>query len=68
MSKTRSLETDLPPLEEPDDEPSQREFLQRADELTAEAQRRIFPAFSLNRSEQASIPEDAFWELQTTLG
>lgn len=68
VRKTCSLKTDLQPLEGSDAAPTQREILQRADELTAEAQRRIFPAFSLNRSEQASIPEDAFWELQTTLG
>lgn len=66
--KSNSLKNDHPPLEESDDEPSQREILQRADELTAEAQRHIFPAFSLDRAEQASIPEDAFWELQTYLG
>ncbi len=68
VSNSSSLKTDLQPLEESDDGPTQREILQRADELTAEAQRRIFPAFSLNRAEQASIPEDAFWELQTYLG
>lgn len=68
VSKSNSLETDLRPLEESKDGPTQREILRRADELTAEAQRRIFPAFSLNRAEQASIPEDAFWELQTYLG
>lgn len=65
---TSSIENDLPPLEETNDEPTQREILQRADELTAQAQRRIFPAFSFDRAEQASIPEDAFWELQTYLG
>lgn len=68
VSKSSSLPDELPPLKESDDEPSQREILQRADELTAEAQRRIFPTFSLDRAEQASIPEDAFWELQTYLG
>lgn len=43
-------------------------MIHRADELTAHAYRRIFPAFSFDRAEQASIPKDAFWELQTYLG
>jgi IS4 transposase len=65
----RMAETDeLRPYEQPDDEPTQREIIQRADELTAQAQRRIFPAFTFDRAKQASIPEDAFWELQTYLG
>lgn len=54
--------------EQTDDEPTQREIIQRADELTEQAQQRIFPAFTFDRAEQASIPEDAFWELQTYLG
>ena len=56
------------PYEQTDDEPTQREIIQRADELTDHAQRRIFPAFTFDRAKQASIPEDAFWELQTYLG
>jgi IS4 transposase len=65
MAKT----TEPRPYEHPvDNEPSQREIIQRANELTKQAQRRIFPAFTFDRSKQASIPEDAFWELQTYLG
>lgn len=36
--------------------------------MTAQAQQRIFPAFAFDRAEPASIPEDAFWELQTYFG
>jgi hypothetical protein len=66
----RTVESSAPrPWEQSDDvEPTQREIIQRADELTEQAQRRIFPAFTFDRAEQASIPEDAFWELQTYLG
>lgn len=66
----RTTESDVPkPWEQAeDDEPSQREIIQRADELTEQAQQRIFPAFTFDRAKQASIPEDAFWELQTYLG
>lgn len=66
----RTVEHSAPrPGEQPDDdEPTQREIIQRADELTAQAQQRLFPAFTFDRAEQASIPEDAFWELQTYLG
>jgi IS4 transposase len=56
------------PYEQTDGEPTQREIIQRADELTEQAQQRIFPAFTFDRAKQASIPEDAFWELQTYLG
>lgn len=65
----RMAETAEPRLsKQPDDEPSQRDIIQRSDELTEQAQQRIFPAFTFDRAEQASIPEDAFWELQTYLG
>jgi hypothetical protein len=62
-----TAESDTPrPWEQPaDDEPTQCEIIQRADELTAQAQQRIFPAFTFDRAEQASIPEDAFRELQS---
>lgn len=59
----------LRPWEQPtDNDSSQREIVQRADVLTAQAHRCIFPAFTFDRAEQASIPEDAFWDLQTYLG
>jgi hypothetical protein len=58
----RTAESDVPRpgKQSDDDEPTQREIIQRADELTDQAQQRIFPAFTFDRAQQASIPEHAF--------
>ena len=49
------------------EEPSQKEVLRRAGELTDQAKRLLFPAFGVNR-EKGRIHENAFWELQTYTG
>jgi len=43
-------------------------ILDRATEITAQAGRLVYPAFSLDRGEGCEIHEHAFWDLQTYLG
>lgn len=55
QSQTRSIAT-LPAI------------LDRADTLTSQAKRLIFPAFGFERADHWQVHEHAFWELQTYAG
>ena len=51
-----------------DEAPSQQEILDRAGDITEQVSEIVHPAFGLDRGEGCEIHQNAFWELQTSLG